>query len=148
MKVDVEELGELLRVDDVIAGAHEFLPPPAPHELGFRVVIVFELEFYRRHWRFLPLMYHPGSVENRRRLSPSWVNLREEIGMKLRRVDMKDTLHPLLAYHPVGVMGSLVAGGPIGGVAKFDAEPLPERTVRPLRWRLVATLRRPRPATA
>jgi hypothetical protein len=66
---------------------------------------------------------------------------------------MGNTLHPLIAYHPVAIVGSLVAGGPIGGAAKHDAEPLPEQPERPYRVAalargLAAILRRPHPASA
>jgi hypothetical protein len=60
---------------------------------------------------------------------------------------MENTLHPLIAYHPVAVAASLM-GRPIGGVAEQDAEPLPEPAPRPVRPRLLSLLQRPRPATA
>jgi hypothetical protein len=65
---------------------------------------------------------------------------------------MGNTLHPLIAYHPAAVVGSLMAGGPIGGAAKHDAEPLPEQPERLQRIAvlargLAAALRRPHPAS-
>lgn len=65
---------------------------------------------------------------------------------------MGNTLHPLFAYHPGAVVGSLMAGGPIGGVAKHDAEPLPDEPERVHRLAvlargLAAALQRPRPAS-
>jgi hypothetical protein len=59
---------------------------------------------------------------------------------------MGDTLHPLFGFHPAAAVGSLVAGGPVGGVAKKDAEPLPEPESLSVRERLVGLLRRPSPA--
>jgi hypothetical protein len=61
---------------------------------------------------------------------------------------MEKSLHPLIAYHPVAVAGSLMAGGPIGGVAKHDAEPLPEEPERRPRLEFLRVLlRHPRPAS-
>jgi hypothetical protein len=68
--------------------------------------------------------------------------------MNGRRVDMGNTLHPLVSLHPGAVIGSLVAGAPNGGVGKRDAEPLPEREKHPVHERIAALLRRPRPAPA
>jgi len=61
---------------------------------------------------------------------------------------MGNNLHPLFANHPAAAIGSLLAGAPIGVVAKQDAEPLPDRSPHPVRERLAALLRRQRPATA
>lgn len=61
---------------------------------------------------------------------------------------MGTTIHPLFAYHPISVVGSFMAGGSLGGVAKHDAEPLPEPEPRRARERLAVLLRRLRPAAA
>jgi hypothetical protein len=65
---------------------------------------------------------------------------------------MGNSIHPLFAYHPASALGSLL-GGPVGGVAKQDAEPLPEQPGR-VAWiaavaeRLAALFRRPRAVSA
>jgi hypothetical protein len=69
-----------------------------------------------------------------------------------RQVDMGNSIHPLFAYHPASALGSLLSG-PVGGVAKQDAEPLPEQPDRVARIAAVAErvavlFRRPRAASA
>lgn len=60
---------------------------------------------------------------------------------------MGNALPPLFSYHPASVVGSLVAGSPLGGVAREDAVPEPEQEKVSWSARVAALLGR-RPAEA